>query len=121
MTAAVHRQPVKAWPNNPHRKNGGEGRRNSRQENARTHIKLILVAHAAATRRDADADLIAVNDRYVEFADLNAVQLLAQFQPVCPARIPVPAELAWFDQSAGTAVPTAFASSWRNSVFSTLP
>ena len=38
--------------------------------------------------------LIAVNDRYVEFADLNAVQLLAQFQPVRPARIPVPAELA---------------------------
>ena len=37
--------------------------------------------------------LIAVNDRYVEFADLNAVQLLAQFQPVRPARIPVPAEL----------------------------
>jgi hypothetical protein len=30
----------------------------------------------------------------VEFADLNALQLLAQFLPVRPARIPVPAELA---------------------------
>ena len=36
--------------------------------------------------------LIAVTDRRVEFIDLKALQLLAQFQPVRPARIPVPAD-----------------------------
>ena len=33
--------------------------------------------------------LIAVNERHVEFVDLKAVQQLAQFQPMHPARIPV--------------------------------
>jgi CRP-like cAMP-binding protein len=36
--------------------------------------------------------LIALNDRRVEFIDLNGLQQLAQFQPVQPARIPVPEE-----------------------------
>jgi CRP-like cAMP-binding protein len=35
-------------------------------------------------------DLIAVNERRVEFVDLEAVRLLAQFQPITPARIPLP-------------------------------
>jgi hypothetical protein len=33
--------------------------------------------------------LIAVNERHVEFIDLKALRLLAQFQPVHPARIPI--------------------------------
>ena len=37
--------------------------------------------------------MIAVNEQRVEFIDLRAVQLLAQFQPVHPARIPVPDEI----------------------------
>jgi DNA-binding transcriptional regulator LsrR (DeoR family) len=36
--------------------------------------------------------LIAVTERRVEFIDLKALQLLAQFQPVRPARIPLPAD-----------------------------
>lgn len=39
--------------------------------------------------------LIVVNDRHVEFLDLRAVSLLAQFQPIRPARIPVPGEFDW--------------------------
>lgn len=35
-------------------------------------------------------DLIAVNERRVEFVDLEAVKQLAQFQPITPARIPLP-------------------------------
>jgi CRP-like cAMP-binding protein len=34
--------------------------------------------------------MIALNERRVEFIDPKALQLLAQFQPVRPARIPVP-------------------------------
>ncbi len=37
--------------------------------------------------------MIAVNERRVEFIDLKAIQLLAQFQPVHPARIPIPDEI----------------------------
>ena len=36
--------------------------------------------------------LIAVNERRVEFVDLKALQLLAQFQPARLARIPLPAD-----------------------------
>jgi len=36
--------------------------------------------------------LIAVNERRVEFIDLKALQLLAQFQPARLARIPLPAD-----------------------------
>ena len=32
--------------------------------------------------------MIAVNERRVEFIDLRALQLLAQFQPVRPSRMP---------------------------------
>lgn len=35
-------------------------------------------------------DLITVNERRVEFVDPEAVRLLAQFQPITPARIPLP-------------------------------
>jgi CRP-like cAMP-binding protein len=38
--------------------------------------------------------MIAISDRRVEFVDLKALQQLAQFQPVRPARIPLPDELA---------------------------
>ncbi len=38
--------------------------------------------------------LIAVNDRYVEFSDIKAVQLLAHFQPIDLARIPIAVEAA---------------------------
>ena len=34
--------------------------------------------------------MIAVNERRVELIDLKAIQMLAQFQPAHPARIPVP-------------------------------
>lgn len=37
--------------------------------------------------------LIAVRDRRVQFTDLKAIQRLAQFQPVYPARIPDPDDL----------------------------
>jgi CRP-like cAMP-binding protein len=37
--------------------------------------------------------LITVNERYVEFVDLEGLQMLAQFEPVHPARIPVPDEI----------------------------
>ena len=36
--------------------------------------------------------LIAVNERRIEFIDLQGLQQLAQFQPVRPARIPIPEE-----------------------------
>ena len=36
--------------------------------------------------------MIAVNERRVEFIDLKALQLLAQFQPARLARIPLPAD-----------------------------
>ncbi len=36
--------------------------------------------------------MIAVNERYVEFTDPKAIQMLAQFQPAHLARIPVPHE-----------------------------
>lgn len=38
--------------------------------------------------------MIAVNERRVEFLDPKAIQLRAQFQPLQPARIPVPGEFA---------------------------
>ena len=38
--------------------------------------------------------MIAVNERRVEFLDLKAIQMLAQFQPVHPARIPPAVEFA---------------------------
>jgi CRP-like cAMP-binding protein len=44
------------------------------------------------TKLRADG-MIAVNERRVEFMDPKALQQLAQFQPVRPARIPVPGEL----------------------------
>ncbi len=37
--------------------------------------------------------MIAVNERRLEFIDPKAVQQLAQFQPVRPARIPIPDEI----------------------------
>jgi CRP-like cAMP-binding protein len=37
--------------------------------------------------------MIAVNERRVEFVDLKALHLLAQFQPIRPTRIPVPIEI----------------------------
>ena len=36
--------------------------------------------------------MIAMSERRVEFIDLKGLQQLAQFQPVRPARIPVPEE-----------------------------
>jgi CRP-like cAMP-binding protein len=36
---------------------------------------------------------IVLNGRRVEFVDLKAVQLLAQYQPVNPVRIPIPGEI----------------------------
>jgi CRP-like cAMP-binding protein len=36
--------------------------------------------------------MIAMNERHVEFIDLKGLQQLAQFQPVRPARIPLPEE-----------------------------
>jgi len=41
------------------------------------------------TRRRSEG-MIALNDRRVEFLDFKAMALLAQFQPVRPARIPLP-------------------------------
>jgi len=41
------------------------------------------------TRRRSQG-MIALNDRRVEFLDFKAMALLAQFQPVRPARIPLP-------------------------------
>ena len=37
--------------------------------------------------------MVAISERRVEFTDLRAMQLLAQFQPLQPARIPVAAEI----------------------------
>ena len=37
--------------------------------------------------------MIAVNERRVEFIDLRALQLLAQFQPIQPARMPIHDEI----------------------------
>jgi CRP-like cAMP-binding protein len=37
--------------------------------------------------------LVAVNERRVEFLDFKQIQQLAQFQPIRPARIPVPGEI----------------------------
>jgi CRP-like cAMP-binding protein len=42
--------------------------------------------------------MIALNDRRVEFLDLKAMALLAQFQPVRPARIPLPTTQNWSDR-----------------------
>ena len=44
--------------------------------------------------------MIAVNERRVEFIDLRALQLLAQFQPVRPARMPC-SDLIVMDQIRG--------------------
>jgi len=41
------------------------------------------------TKLRADG-MVAVNERHVEFIDLKAIQLLAQFHPIRPMRIPVP-------------------------------
>ena len=38
--------------------------------------------------------LIAINERRVEILDRKAMQLLAQFQPILPARIPLPESIA---------------------------
>jgi CRP-like cAMP-binding protein len=38
--------------------------------------------------------LIAVNERHVAFIDLKALQMLAQFQPAEPARVPLPEAIA---------------------------
>jgi len=38
--------------------------------------------------------LIAVNERHVAFIDLEALQMLAQFQPAEPARVPLPDAIA---------------------------
>ena len=37
--------------------------------------------------------MVAISDRRVEFTDLPALQLLAQFQPIQPSRIPLAAEI----------------------------
>jgi CRP-like cAMP-binding protein len=37
--------------------------------------------------------MVAISERRVEFTDLHAIQLLAQFQPLQPARIPVASEI----------------------------
>jgi CRP-like cAMP-binding protein len=44
--------------------------------------------------------MIAVNERRVEFVDLRALQLLAQFQPILPARMPC-SDLIVMDQIRG--------------------
>ena len=50
----------------------------------------LSVPHLNRTMSQLRAEgLIAVNDRRVEFVDLKAIRLLAQFQPVHPARIPI--------------------------------
>jgi len=55
----------------------------------------LSVPHLNRTLTQLRADgLIALNGRHVQFVDQKGLQLLAQFQPVQPARIPVPAELA---------------------------
>jgi hypothetical protein len=41
-----------------------------------------------------------VNERRVEFVDLRALQLLAQFQPILPARMPC-SDLIVMDQIRG--------------------
>jgi DNA-binding transcriptional regulator LsrR (DeoR family) len=33
--------------------------------------------------------MISINDHYVEFVNLRAIQLLAHYQPMKPARIPI--------------------------------
>ena len=37
--------------------------------------------------------MVAISERRVEFTDLHAIKLLAQFQPIQPARIPVASEI----------------------------
>ncbi len=50
----------------------------------------LSVPHLNRTMSQLRAEgLIAVNERRVEFVDLKAVRLLAQFQPIHPARIPI--------------------------------
>jgi len=50
----------------------------------------LSVPHLNRTMRQLRAEgLIAMNERRVEFVDLKAIRLLAQFQPVQPARIPI--------------------------------
>jgi hypothetical protein len=46
-------------------------------------------------------DLIAITERRVEFADLEAVRQLAQFQPIPPARIPAPGASSISDSGSG--------------------
>jgi CRP-like cAMP-binding protein len=51
----------------------------------------LSVPHLNRTLARLRADgMVAVNERHVEFPDLEAVRLLAQFQPITPARIPLP-------------------------------
>lgn len=55
----------------------------------------LSVPHLNRTLGRLRADeMIMISERHVEFADLAAVRLLAQFQPITPARIPVPGEMA---------------------------
>jgi CRP-like cAMP-binding protein len=54
----------------------------------------LSVPHLNRTLSLLRADgLIAVTDRRVEFIDPEAMRILAQFQPVHPARIPLPEEV----------------------------
>jgi CRP-like cAMP-binding protein len=54
----------------------------------------LSVPHLNRTLSKLRADgLIAVNERRVEFLDLQALELLAQFQPPSPARIPAGCEI----------------------------
>ena len=50
----------------------------------------LSVPHLNRTLAQLRAEgMIAVNDRRVEFVDVNALALLAQFQPINPSRIPL--------------------------------
>jgi len=54
----------------------------------------LSVPHLNRTLAKLRADeMIVMNERRVEFTDLDAVRQLAQFQPITPARIPLPGEV----------------------------
>jgi CRP-like cAMP-binding protein len=54
----------------------------------------LSVPHLNRTLARLRADeMIVVHERRVDFADLEAVRQLAQFQPIMPARIPLPSNL----------------------------
>jgi uncharacterized membrane protein len=54
----------------------------------------LSVPHLNRTLTQLRADgMIEVNERRIKFIDCKAFQLLAQFQPIQSARIPVPEEI----------------------------